>query len=244
MRILNFASFLFFLLFFFCSEAPKIEFQRERIVVAELFTFARCPYCPYAYYALDSLRKEFKDSLIVIAYHRNLLGDTLSPSSVEKRREFYYESGGEPAVFFNGFGPIRTESPEDNYPTYKSEILKERSKKLKILPKIEEVNDSLKISFFVIDTFLNRDIRLLSLILEDSVYFKQSGARDSVYHCVFRGFIPDEEGIRLKNLNYFDSLIILLKMPNFNKKQYLVFFVQDFNTKEIFTGGIFKKEKR
>ena len=243
MRILNFIILFLLLLFLFCSEAPKVNFEGERIVLAELFTFARCVYCPYAYYALDSLKKEFGDSLIIIAYHRNLLGDTLSPSSVEKRREFYYESGGEPAVFFNGVGPIRTESPEDNYLTYKNEILKARSKKLKILPGIEKVSDSLKISLFAIDTFLNRDNRLLSLILEDSVYFKQAGAKESIYNSVFRGFLYDEQGIKL-NLNYLDSLIVFLKMPKLNEKQYLVFFVQDFNTKEIFTGGIFKKERR
>jgi len=242
LRILNFLILFIFLFGFSCSETPKIEFQGKRIVLAELFTFARCPYCPYAYYALDSLKKEFGDSLIIIAYHRNLLGDTLSPSIVEKRREFYYESGGEPAVFFNGFGPIRTENPEDNYPTYKNEILKAGSKKLKILPTIEKVNDSLKISLFAIDTFLNRDNRLLALILEDDVYFKQAGAKDSIYHCVFRGFLACEQGIKL-NLNYLDSLKISLKIPHLNEKQYLVFFVQDFNTKEIFTGGIFKKER-
>lgn len=230
----------FFLLFIFCSEAPKIEGEGNRIVVCELFTFARCPYCPYAYYALDSLKKEFKDSIIIIAYHRNILGDTLSPRVVEKRREFYYEGGGEPVLFFNGRGPVRTENPYENYLIYKNEIQRQRGKKSKLLMKIENINDSLKISLVAIDTFLNRDIRLLSLIIEDSIYFKQAGAKDSIYHCVFRGFIHNEEGIKL-NLDYLDTLVIPIKMPNLREKQYLIFFVQDFNSKEIFTGITFRR---
>lgn len=221
--------FIIFLLILACSEAPKREFKGERVVLGELFTFARCPYCPYAEVSLESLRKEFKDSLIVVAYHRRLLGDTLSPEDVEERRSFYYEEGGEPAVFFNGSGPIRSEDPSLNYSIYKEEILKERSKKLKVLLNLEKSNDTIKIILFACDTLLSRDLRLLGLITFDSLFFKQIGAKESVYHNVYRGFLFNQK----VELNYGDSLIIPLYLPNPLKKTKLVVFLQDFNNKEI-----------
>lgn len=221
--------FLIIFIIFFCSEAPKKEFKGERFVLCELFTFARCPYCPYAEASLESLKKEFKDSIIVVAYHRRLLGDTLSPEDVEERRSFYYEEGGEPAVFFNGNGPIRTEDPSLNYHLYKEEIQKERGKKLKVLLNLEERDDTIKIILFACDTLLSRDLNLLGLITFDSLFFKQSGAKESVYHNVYRGFLINQK----VELNYGDSLIVPLYFSNPLKKTKLVVFLQDFNNKEI-----------
>ncbi|MEO0112296.1 MAG: hypothetical protein ABIK77_08165 [candidate division WOR-3 bacterium] len=218
-----------------CSEAPKREFKGERIVLCEFFTFARCVYCPYAEASLESLRKEFKDSIIVVAYHRRLLGDTLSPEDVEERKIFYYEEGGEPVVFFNGSGPIRTEDPSLNYPTYKNEIQKERSKRLKVLINLEKINDTIKVVLFACDTLLSRNLRLLCLITSDSIFFKQSGAKESVYHNVYRGFLINEK----IELNYGDSLTFPLYFPNPLRKTKLVVFLQDFNNKEILNSNFY-----
>ncbi len=218
-----------------CSEAPKREFKGERIVLCEFFTFARCVYCPYAEASLESLRKEFKDSIIVVAYHRRLLGDTLSPEDVEERKIFYYEEGGEPVVFFNGSGPIRTEDPSLNYFTYKNEIQKERSKRLKVLINLEKINDTIKVVLFACDTLLSRNLRLLGLITSDSIFFKQSGAKESVYHNVYRGFLINEK----IELNYGDSLTFPLYFPNPLRKTKLVVFLQDFNNKEILNSNFY-----
>ncbi|MCS7249714.1 MAG: hypothetical protein N2323_05980 [candidate division WOR-3 bacterium] len=223
------------LIFLACSEAPKREFQGNRLVLCEFFTFARCVYCPYAEAALESLRKEFKDSIIIIAYHRRLLGDTLSPEDVEARRSFYYEEGGEPVVFFNGSGPIRTEDPSLNYSTYKNEIQKERSKKLKVLVNLDNNSDTIKIVLFACDTLLSRDLRLLGLITFDSIFFKQAGARESVYHNVYRGFLVNQK----IELNYGDSLIIPIYFSNQQNKTKFIVFLQDFNNKEILNSNFY-----
>lgn len=227
--------FLIIFLILACSEAPKREFRGNRTVLCEFFTFARCVYCPYAEATLESLRKEFKDSIVVVAYHRRLLGDTLSPEDVEERRSFYYEEGGEPVVFFNGNGPIRTEEPSLNYSIYKQEIQKERSKKLKILLNLEKINDTIKVNLFACDTLLSRDLRLLGLITFDSIFFKQIGARESVYHNVYRGFILNQK----VDLNYGDSLVIPLYLPKPKDKTKFVVFLQDFNNKEILNSSFY-----
>ncbi|MBM3315077.1 hypothetical protein FJY71_04445, partial [candidate division WOR-3 bacterium] len=54
-----------------CSDAPLVPLvPTNRVVLAELFTWQRCVYCPYAAHTLDSLVREFADSVVVIAYHR------------------------------------------------------------------------------------------------------------------------------------------------------------------------------
>jgi hypothetical protein len=102
-----------------CSEAPVLEIKpTNRVVLAEYFTWMRCAYCPYASRALDSVAADFKDSLVVIAYHRRMAGDTLSPEYAETRRLFYYSSNGEPATTFDGGDVVWTPGPEYNYPTF------------------------------------------------------------------------------------------------------------------------------
>ena len=78
----------------------------------------RCGYCPYAARALDSVAADFPDSMVVIAYHRRVAGDTLSPGYAETRMGIYYSSGGEPATTFDGGNVVRTSGPEYNYPTF------------------------------------------------------------------------------------------------------------------------------
>ncbi|MEO0081063.1 MAG: hypothetical protein ABIL25_02075 [candidate division WOR-3 bacterium] len=100
-----------FLSFLCCSDAPELEIiPTNRVVLAELFTWQRCVYCPYAAHTLESLATEFKDSVVVITHHRRVAGDTLSPDYVETRRALYYDTGGEPATVFDGGPVVRTQA--------------------------------------------------------------------------------------------------------------------------------------
>ncbi len=232
--------FLISLFILFCSESPEIKKEPAgRIVLAEFFTFARCVYCPYAEEALDSLSKEYGDSLAVIAYHRRALGDTLSPSYVAVR-ESLYSIQTSPIVVFDGLHKVQTEKPEDNYPTYKNYIITEQGKttalKLSIESRINTYSVHLKVTIIPIDSIESNNFRLFLILTEDSVYFKQIGAPDSIFYFVMRKMIPDEQGIQI-NPVYPDSII---KEIDFNlqsnwkvNKLGIVVFVQDMETKEV-----------
>lgn len=240
----------YFLLFLFsCSEAPFLSSTgAERIVLAELFTWARCPYCPYAAYALDSLAKEFKDSIAIIAYHRRIGGDTLSPDLVERRRSFYYEAEGEPAVLFDGTGPVWTTDPSEDYATYKNYLIGRRGKKsalrMALTTQLRADTVIAQTTIAAIDSITANDLRLLIVLYEDSVRFHLIGASDSIFNRVMRLMIPDENGIAC-TLNFGDSLN---KEVRFNLNQTLkqnqlglVAFVQDFTTKEVLQAILRKK---
>ena len=231
-----------------CSEAPEQKpTPTERIVLAELFTWARCPYCPYAARALDSLAKEFRDSIAIIAYHRRIGGDTLSPDLVEGRRSFYYDAGGEPAVLFDGTGPVWTNDPSQNYETYKNYIIGRRNRKSQLRMHLEASVQAdsgiLKTAVVVIDSIAVTDLRLLFVIYEDSVHFSLVGATDSVFNNVMRLMIPDEDGIAC-TLAFGDSVTKEVRFTmdhNLNQTQLgVISFVQCFTTKEVLQ-SVFKK---
>ncbi|MEO0072175.1 MAG: Omp28-related outer membrane protein [candidate division WOR-3 bacterium] len=229
------------ILFLSCSQAPINPFENTgRNVLAELFTWARCVYCPYAAQALDSLAKEYADSVIVIAYHRRISQDTLSPIYVENRREFYYNTGAEPVVFFDGNGPVRTENPSMNYNTYKGYIQLARSRPapLKILLTTQVVNDSAVVNAKLIPTGLinSNNLRVLFVVTEDRIRFSLSGATDSIFNNVMRAMLPTETGISYipqigETTNFEIKFPIHPSWDRANLK--VVVFVQNFNTKEI-----------
>jgi len=231
-----------------CSEAPEQKpTPTERIVLAELFTWARCPYCPYAARALDSLAKEYRDSIAIIAYHRRIGGDTLSPDLVERRRSFYYDAGGEPAVLFDGNGPVWTTDPNQNYETYKNYIIGRRNQKsplrLYLESSVRADTGIIKTSLVAIDSILATDLRICTVLYEDSVRFWLPGASDSVFNRVMRLMIPDQNGIACA-LAFGDSVTKEVRFTmdhNWNQTQLgVISFVQCFTTKEVLQ-SVFKK---
>lgn len=237
---------IFLLFFLSCSEAPIIKNEPAgRIVLAEFFTFARCVYCPYAEEALDSLSKEFGDSLAIIAYHRQKLGDTLSPSYVAVR-ESLYSIQTSPTVVFDGLYNIQTEDPDENYPVFKNYIVNERSKltplSLELETSVSGSSVNTKIHIFPVDS-IDGVYHLFLVVTEDSVYFKQTGAPDSIFCYVMRKMVPDENGIEVK-IVYPDTII---KELNFNlnptwefDKVGIVCFIQNMVTREILQARIKK----
>ncbi|MGB9742489.1 MAG: Omp28-related outer membrane protein [bacterium] len=182
-----------------CSEAPEVALvPTNRIVLAELFTWQRCVYCPYAARALDSLVQEFGDSVVVIAWHRRVAGDTLSPEYAEDRRAQYYESGGEPAVVFDGGEVVRTPGPEYNYETYKNYLLNARSRfpqaQLEIEAGLKGDTGSILARAWGVDSTPPDTLRLFISITEDRVRATLSGATDSLFNDVLRLILPSIEG--------------------------------------------------
>jgi len=236
----RYSIFFVFLFFLSCSESPEIKKEPAgRIVLAEFFTFARCTYCPYAEHALDSLSKEFGDSLAVIAYHRRALGDTLSPPYVAVR-ESLYSIQTSPIVVFDGLHIVQTEKPEDDYPTYKNYVELERGDttflKLQLDVTVQGSSINLKSMLVPLDTIEQGNYRLFLIVVEDSVYFKQVGAPDSIFYFVMRKMVPDVEGIEI-NPVFPDTLVKetnFFIQPDLNiDKLGIVAFVQNMRTKEV-----------
>uniref|UniRef100_A0A7C4CB46 DUF1223 domain-containing protein n=1 Tax=candidate division WOR-3 bacterium TaxID=2052148 RepID=A0A7C4CB46_UNCW3 len=187
-----------------CSAAPVIPLvPTNRVVLAELFTWQRCPYCPHAARALDSLTREFSDSVVVIAYHRPIAGDTLSPGYIEFRRALYYESGGEPATVFDGGRVTRTPGPEYNYETFRNQILGARSVTPKAQLNVSVATDgSGKVTVTVkasgVDSTPTESLRLFVAVFEDSIRERLAGATDTVFNSVARMLLPDSSGCPLR----------------------------------------------
>ncbi len=232
-----------------CSEAPYIKDEpKGRIVLAEFFTFARCAYCPGAEHALDSLSNEYGDSLAVIAYHRRILGDTLSPEYCSAR-EILYGITTSPATVFGGVsGIIQTQDPSQNYLTFKGWIIRRRSVASNIEVELETTISSssahILLCIITVDSIEAGDNRLFVVLYEDSVYFAQVGAPDSIFRYVVRKMIPDEWGMPI-DIAYPDSLLQEVDFdlsPGWNlEKLGIVAFIQDLETKNVLQAIVSKR---
>lgn len=187
------------LLLLACSEAPLVPLvPTNRVVLTEFFTYQRCSYCPYAARTLESLALEFPDNLIIIAYHRRFADDTLSPEYVETRRQFYYQSGGEPATVFDGGEVVRTPGPEYNYETFRNHILGAKSvlpgAELKIGCVVDSNNILVRVQVSGVDATPAETLSLFLVLTEDSLQATLPGAADSVFNNVMRAMLPDVRG--------------------------------------------------
>lgn len=231
-----------------CSEAPRIEVEpTPRVVLAELFTFARCTYCPFSEHALDSLSEEYKDSLAVISYHRRLLGDTLSPAYVAVR-ESLYQIDVSPTVVFDGVHVVQTEDPSQNYSTYQGYIIERKTvaPNLRLYLETTLISSSvnLKLHIVAIDSIENGDYHLFFAVYEDRVYFAQSGAPESTFSYVMRKMVPDAYGAPI-TVAYPDSFVeevdFDIEATWNHEKLGVVAFLQDMETKEVLQAVVDKR---
>lgn len=212
----------------------------NRVVLAEFFTWQRCVYCPYAARTLDSLVKEFKDSVVVIAYHRRVAGDTLSPEYVEEWRGLYYESGGEPAVVFDGGEVVRTPGPEYNYETFRNYILGAKGvlpkAQLAISAEIDSATGKITVSAWGVDSTPQDTLLLFVVITEDSIRECLPGATDSFFNNVMRAMLPSPRGkpVRILRADTLTTEIDFQPQPfwNFNRLS-AVAFIQEPGTKKV-----------
>lgn len=230
-----------------CSDAPTVvEEPTGRVVLAELFTYARCVFCPFAEHALDSLSQEYGDSLAVIAYHRRQLGDTLSPAYVAVR-ESLYQITTSPAVVFDGLELVQTEDPNANYGVYRGWIVSERNRTPGLRLHIDVSADSLMINLMLhvvtLDSIETGDYRYFFAVYEDSIYFAQSGAPESTFAYVMREIVPDANGASI-DLPYPDSSVyeesVVPKSSWDVNKLGVVAFVQEMSSRDVLQAVVVK----
>jgi thiol-disulfide isomerase/thioredoxin len=224
-----------------CSEAPVLEIRpTNRVVLAEFFTWMRCGYCPYAARALDSVARDFSDSLLVIAYHRRVAGDTLSPDYSETRRLFYYSANGEPATVFDGGEVIWTPGPEYNYPTFHARTVAARNvppgAQLGIDAAVGDSDGSATVWATGVSSTPTESLRLFVVLIEDSVRAYLPGASDSVFRHVMRRMLAGVEGetISLAAADTVEREYRFQLEPFWNRPMLgLVAFVQDMSTHAV-----------
>jgi thiol-disulfide isomerase/thioredoxin len=221
-----------------CSEAPVLEIKpTNRVVLAEFFTWMRCGYCPYAARALDSVAADFQDSLVVIAYHRRVAGDTLSPEYVENRKTFYYSSNGEPATVFDGGEVVWTPGPEYNYPTFHAKTVVARNSppgaQLSLAAALSDSDGTITVSATGVSSTPTESLRLFVVVVEDSVRAYLPGAYDSIFRYVMRQMLPGEDGAPVR-LVVGDTVVAERQFqlrPFWNRSMLgAVAFVQDMRT--------------
>ena len=165
-----------------------------------MFGYARCSNCPIVEHAVDSLKKVYKDSIIVLEYHLRLAGDTISPENVSDRATFYNIGNAVPVTMIQGI--YRIDGAENDVPSQLSSFqdyfnsLKEKSDSVGLKALIDTVRDSVEFTFDI-DSFENVDTLreiLIVLLTEDSVKFIQSGASDTFYNNVVR-FYKEFSGV-------------------------------------------------
>ena len=224
-----------------CSEAPVLVIRpTNRVVLAEFFTWMRCGYCPYAARALDSVAADFPDSLVVIAYHRRVAGDTLSPVYAETRMGVYYSSGGEPATTFDGGNVVRTSGPEYNYPTFRAMTVAARNvvpgAQLGVSAAAGDSDGTVKVWATGVSATPTDTLRLFVVLVEDSVHAYLPGAPDSVFRHVMRQMLPGIDGEPV-NLAVGDTVVkeyYFRVQPSWNRpKLGVVAFVQDMSTNKV-----------
>ena len=212
----------------------------------------RCGYCPYAARALDSVAADFPDSMVVIAYHRRVAGDTLSPGYAETRMGIYYSSGGEPATTFDGGNVVRTSGPEYNYPTFHAMTVAARNvvpgAQLGVSAKAGDSVGTVTVWVTGVSATPTDTFRLFVVLVEDSVHAYQSGAPDSVFRHVMRQMLPGIDGEPV-NLLVGDTVMKVYDFqvrPSWNRPMLgIVAFVQDISTHEVLqTAYVERIEKR
>ena len=212
----------------------------NRVVLAEYFTWMRCGYCPYASRALDSVAADFNDSLVIIAYHRRLAGDTLSPGYVENRKTFYYSTNGEPATVFDGGEVVWTPGPEYNYPTFHAKTVVARNTppgaQLSMAATLSVSDGTIAISATGVTSTPTESLRLFIVIVEDSVHAYLPGAYDSIFRHVMRQMLPDEKGTPI-SLAVGDTVVMERQYelkPFWNQSMLgAVAFIQDMRTHSV-----------
>lgn len=213
----------------------------DRMVLAEFFTFSRCGYCPYAARALDSVANASAESLIVIAWHRRVAGDTLSPAWVEERSALYDEAqGGEPATAFDGGALVRTSDPSHDYAAFHDAYTSAKSHyplvRLAVSGTVSTAVCSVAAQVVGVDSTPGETLHLFIVLCEDSVLSRLPWNAETLFNHVVRGMVPDENGTAmvLTRNDTFGFARTAALAPFWNSAQLqIVAFVQELNTHRV-----------
>ncbi len=217
---------------FGCSWMPTLPMgSTNRIVLLEIFGYARCLNCPAAEQEAFELSSTYPESISVLIYHQSILDDTLSPQPFTDDRAEWYGVHEAPTAFFDGVSKVFGAPGDGEYQSMFTgirinpspiEICLESS----VIGTVGEIH----LSTAVVEPLTEDTLRILTILYEDSVDFIQSGAHDSIFNHVVRAVLPDAEGITCNS--EIDTTLSFVNRWD-PKMIGLVAFVQNIRTKEI-----------
>ncbi len=239
MRVLR-KTILLIPLIYGCSWMPtQPEQVTNRIVLLEVFGYARCSNCHLAEQQADELSTYYPDSIAVLIYHQSTLGDTLSPQPFTNERADWYEIHEAPTALFDGVSKI-TGAPGDNeYPTvFNSRRTNPSPIDIGLESSLAGLSGEIHLSTQVIDTLPDDTLKLFTIIFEDSVEFIQSGAHDSIFSHVVRAVLPDMSGIIYQP--GLDTTLYFINKWN-PEMVGVISFIQNIETKQVLNSSVMKR---
>jgi len=182
-----------------CSRCPTIpESDCNRVVLAELFSFSGCTFCPNAEKAIDSLKFEYGDSLAVLVYHMRRLGgadtgDTLSPEEAQDRSEWYSVTAAPTALFDGESRLLGAATVQFAYNNYHNLIVTRRGVwspfQISIDPSLTGQDIQVDCSVIPLNS-ISGELTLWLALLQDSVSFNGSRYDFVVRRIESRDFSP------------------------------------------------------
>jgi hypothetical protein len=175
-----------------CSRLPQLPEHTAMpvIPVFEVFGYARCSNCPVVEKSLDTLKQEFGDSVVVLQYHMRILGDTLSPASISERQTLYNIGFSAPVTIVHGEERIEGASGV-NLSMFENYYRALRNREDSVVLKLTYIDqgDTAKLIVGVENPIDFQGKKLFLFVTRDSVFFKQSGAPDSIFNNVVRFYL-------------------------------------------------------
>lgn len=211
----------------------------NRIVLLEIFGYARCLNCPLAEQEAFELSSAYPESISVLIYHQGILGDTLSPQPFTDERVEWYGIHEAPTAIFDGISKVVGAPGEDEYLNiFRSRRTDPSPVDIELESSIIGTAGALHLSTSALGSLPGDTLRIFTIVYEDSVEFIQSGAQDSIFNHVVRTVLPDAGGII-----YQPGLDTTINFENrWNPKMIgAVAFIQDMETKEVLNSCVINR---
>jgi hypothetical protein len=222
------------------TQVPQPANSLPRRAVAELFTATWCSNCPEADRALEDLWAGMGDSLTIIEYH-TLTGtpqDPLANSYSQERGQFYGVNAW-PTLWCDGVSSqVGTDpDPSQSYAILaRNRLLLNSPVGLDIRGRIDGASINYSVSIDPRTSSNKTNLRLLVLVLEDSVYYSAPNQLN-VHRMVCRMIDPSPQGLPLELIPGVVQLrqgTMPLDTVNWRKgRLWLAAFIQSFSDREI-----------
>ena len=222
------------------TEVRQLANSVPRRVVMELFTATWCSNCPDADAALEKLANDLGDSLTIIEYHP-LIGTPLDPmatSQTQERGQFYGVDAW-PTLWCDGM-TSQTGTAQDPYQSYatlaRNRLLLNSPVSLNITGMVEGASLQYNISIDPRALISKTDLRLLIMVLEDSIFYNAPNMVN-IHRYVCRRIEPGTQGLPVSltpGITQLKQGAISLDTVNWRKDRlWLAAFIQSFSDKEV-----------
>ncbi len=215
----------------FYAGRPPVKSEEHRVSLVELFTATWCHYCPAAETAVSQSYAKNSDKFVFIEYHLN---DSLSNKKSENRARFYGITGT-PTGVING--KYRFIGSSEIAKRGLDRALYDAEKKPNVVflnASAVLENKEVKVTCSAKENNIKNNTSLFILLVEDNVRY-----RGKEYRFVVRDIASFEE-----NSNAFSGNANFNIKENYAKdKFYVLFFVQDIKTNEIYNAKLVKLDK-